>query len=363
MTVTNLLSDLPDLIVSDITPTVTEVSWGETIDISWTVTNQGTGNTTSYWYDNIYFSVDENFDPNEDTSVGEWWDYYGDNLVAGSSYTNSTTITLPSSPIEGVNSGYLLVVSDIYNNYQLETDENNNVSAVAIDPATNVTIAVTDVDDDVLPQLAIAPTNAVQPEGNQGLTPFTFTVTRTGDNTGTSSARWEVTGTGNNPANAADFPGGAFPSGTVTFAPGVTSQVITVNVQGDTVAEPNETFTVSLSEATNATITTATATATILDNDTISLLQPGRNEGLLIQEQRQTADINGILGRLRADIPGAQLYVPPLSFTARPLINGVVGDVFPTEIVQIEVDFAERPPGTLDYFGVAKQDEDGSFFL
>ncbi|MDB9539136.1 hypothetical protein, partial [Anabaenopsis arnoldii] len=60
MTVTNLLSDLPDLIVSDITPTVTDVSWGETIDISWTVTNQGTGNTTSYWYDNIYFSVDEN---------------------------------------------------------------------------------------------------------------------------------------------------------------------------------------------------------------------------------------------------------------------------------------------------------------
>ncbi|QOV22926.1 CARDB domain-containing protein, partial [Anabaenopsis elenkinii] len=70
MTVTLLsdLPDLPDLIVTDITPTLTEVSWGETLNISWTVTNQGSGNATSWWYDNIYFSVDENFDPNEDTS-------------------------------------------------------------------------------------------------------------------------------------------------------------------------------------------------------------------------------------------------------------------------------------------------------
>ncbi|MDH6107785.1 putative Ig domain-containing protein, partial [Anabaenopsis tanganyikae CS-531] len=150
MTVTNLLSDLPDLIVSDITPTVTDVSWGETIDISWTVTNQGTGNTTSYWYDNIYFSVDENFDPNEDTSVGYWWD--NNNLVAGSSYTTSTTITLPSSPIEGVNSGYLFVVSDL-DNYQLETNENNNVSAaVAIDfklPDLNDTPTLVNPIDDI----------------------------------------------------------------------------------------------------------------------------------------------------------------------------------------------------------------------
>ncbi|NCR77880.1 MAG: hypothetical protein GPI92_20970 [Microcystis aeruginosa K13-06] len=43
---------------------------------------------------------------------------------------------------------------------------------------------------------------------------------------------------------------------------------MTVNVQGDTTVEPNETFTVTLSNATNgATITTATATGTINNDD------------------------------------------------------------------------------------------------
>jgi uncharacterized delta-60 repeat protein len=121
------------------------------------------------------------------------------------------------------------------------------------------------IDEEINPTLSIAPLNAIQSEGNEELTPFTFTVTRTG-NTGTSSANWAVTGTGTNPPNVADF-GGTLPTGTVTFAAGETSQVITVNVSGDTVVEPEETFTVTLSNPSNATITTATATGTILNDD------------------------------------------------------------------------------------------------
>ena len=61
------------------------------------------------------------------------------------------------------------------------------------------------------------------------------------------------------------------PSGTVSFAAGETSKVITVDVQGDTTVELNENFTVTLSNATNGTtITTATATGTI-ENDDISV--------------------------------------------------------------------------------------------
>jgi hypothetical protein len=120
----------------------------------------------------------------------------------------------------------------------------------------------------------VATTNAVQPEGNSGTTPFTFTVTRTGNTTGTSTVNWAVTGTGTNPANAADFAGGTLPTGTVTFAPGVTSQVITVNVSGDTVVELDETFTVSLSNPSNATISTATTTGTIRNDDTVDNTAP-----------------------------------------------------------------------------------------
>ncbi|MCA2624882.1 MAG: pre-peptidase C-terminal domain-containing protein, partial [Microcystis sp. M20BS1] len=117
--------------------------------------------------------------------------------------------------------------------------------------------------------LAISATNASQTEGNSGSKAFTFTVARSGAATGTHNVNWAVTGSGSNPANATDFVGSVLPSGTVSFAAGETSKVITVNVQGDTTVEPNENFTVTLSNATNgATITTATAIGTIQNDDT-----------------------------------------------------------------------------------------------
>jgi len=120
------------------------------------------------------------------------------------------------------------------------------------------------------PTLAITATNGDRPEGNTGNTPFTFTVNRSGNATGTNNVNWAVTGTGTNPANAADFAGGLFPTGTLSFAAGETSKVITVNVQGDTIVEPNETFRVALSNPTNgATITTATAQGTIQNDDVV----------------------------------------------------------------------------------------------
>ena len=117
--------------------------------------------------------------------------------------------------------------------------------------------------------LAIAATNAVQNEGNAGSTPFTFTVTRSGDVSAASTVNYAVTGTGANPADGADFTGGVLPSGVVSFAAGQASAVITINVAGDSVVEPNNDFTVTLSGASAGTITTATATGTILNDDTV----------------------------------------------------------------------------------------------
>jgi chitinase len=55
-------------------------------------------------------------------------------------------------------------------------------------------------------------------------------------------------------------------SGTLTFAPGVTSQTISVGIYGDTLYENNPTFQVNLSSPTNATLARATATGTITDD-------------------------------------------------------------------------------------------------
>ncbi|HZL87876.1 MAG TPA: Calx-beta domain-containing protein [Pirellulaceae bacterium] len=56
-------------------------------------------------------------------------------------------------------------------------------------------------------------------------------------------------------------------SGTLTFQPGETSHTISIAIKGDRKREPNETFSVQLSNAGGATIEDAVATATILNDD------------------------------------------------------------------------------------------------
>lgn len=122
-------------------------------------------------------------------------------------------------------------------------------------------------DNDVTPTLSIAATDANKAEGTgTAATPFTFTVTRTGSSTGTASVNWTVTGTGT-AASANDFASGVFPSGTISFAAGETSKTITVNVAADSAKEKNEKFRVTLSGQTNATLGTATADGTIVNDD------------------------------------------------------------------------------------------------
>jgi len=153
----------------------------------------------------------------------------------------------------------------------IEADEEFTLTLTdAIDCSTDITTPTatgTILDDDATTAyLEIAATDAVKAEGNAGTTAFTFTVTRTGILSGTSTADYAVTGSGADPADAADF-GGVLPSGMVTFEPDSMVKTITVNVSGDVAVEPDENFTVTLSNPVNAVITTATADGTILDDD------------------------------------------------------------------------------------------------
>ncbi len=118
------------------------------------------------------------------------------------------------------------------------------------------------------PSYAIAATDAAKLEGNSGTTPFTFTVTRTGDTSAAATLGFAVTGSGANPAAASDFAGGTLPNGNVTFAAGATAATITVGVAGDTLVEPDEGFTVTLSGPTGTAIATPAASGTIRNDDT-----------------------------------------------------------------------------------------------
>lgn len=130
--------------------------------------------------------------------------------------------------------------------------------------------------------LSIAATNASRAEGATGNTPFTFTVTRTGDVSGSASANFVVTGSGGSPADAADF-SGSLPSGTVNFAASETSAIITINVSGDTQFEADEGFSVTLSNPSSGSILgTTAANGTILNDEAalaISVLNASRAEG------------------------------------------------------------------------------------
>ncbi|MDH6099335.1 hypothetical protein NWP21_10890, partial [Anabaenopsis sp. FSS-46] len=126
----DLLGDLPDLVVTSITA-AESVRWGETQEISWTVTNQGSKTTgTNYygWSDRIYFSLDESFDEN-DIPVGDYYSNYNQQLAPGQSYTASQTVTVPPG---FTGSGYLLVVTNA-NYSRLESDITNNVLAQGIE--------------------------------------------------------------------------------------------------------------------------------------------------------------------------------------------------------------------------------------
>jgi hypothetical protein len=122
------------------------------------------------------------------------------------------------------------------------------------------TAAGTIVTDD-LPTVSIAATSANQAEGNTGTTGFTFTVTRS-SGVGTASVNYAVTHGG---TVAADFSGAT--SGTVSFLAGETSKVITLDVVAEATTELNENFSVVLSGPVGATLGTASATGTIVNDD------------------------------------------------------------------------------------------------
>jgi len=145
---------------------------------------------------------------------------------------------------------------------------------------TGSAVTATVLNDDCV--LMVSADASSTPEGDDGVeTVFTFTVTRSGDISGSSSALWEIIPSGSRPANAADF-GGVFPSGAVAFQAGESTQQISVTVLGDAIGEYDETFTLVLSDPEGATILEGSAETTIANDDTgisISALDADKAEG------------------------------------------------------------------------------------
>lgn len=143
--------------------------------------------------------------------------------------------------------------------------------------------------------LSIADASTI--EGNGSSHTIDFTVTRIGGADGAVDATYTVTLPGGyGGASAADF--GAFAlTGLVHFENGQSTATISLPVLGDLQPEPNETFSIALSNATGgATIDRAIAVGTIL-NDDILPLKVGeiQGEGHRSAFEGQTVITNGIV--------------------------------------------------------------------
>jgi urease beta subunit len=130
--------------------------------------------------------------------------------------------------------------------------------------------------DDALPTVTIA--NVTANEGNSGTTNFAFAVTLSAVSANTVTVDYSTFD------GSAVVPGDyAATSGTLTFTPGETAKQIVVAVNGDTTVEASETFTVALSNPSNATISgTGVGTGTITNDDalpTVTIAAVTANEG------------------------------------------------------------------------------------
>lgn len=145
-----------------------------------------------------------------------------------------------------------------------DLDEADETLSLSISNPINASIADssgtgTIVDDDATPSLQSDTPSAAETDTTTALT-FTVTLSAASGRTVTVDyATSNGTATAGSDYTAA--------SGTLVFNAGDTSETVAVTVTGDELDEPNETLTLTLSGAQNATISQATATGTIVDDE------------------------------------------------------------------------------------------------
>lgn len=143
--------------------------------------------------------------------------------------------------------------------------EQNETFVVNLNTAVGATIAdgqgVATIINDDGPLLRI--NDVIKAESNSGVTPFAFTATLLPASASTVTVKYA---TANGTALApSDY---ATATGTLTFSPGQTSKIVTVNAVGNMVVEPNEYFFVNLHTVTGpATLFDEQGMGTITNDD------------------------------------------------------------------------------------------------
>ncbi|HEX8119085.1 MAG TPA: Calx-beta domain-containing protein, partial [Pyrinomonadaceae bacterium] len=132
---------------------------------------------------------------------------------------------------------------------------------------SQTTAALNITDNDAVPGVSIG--DATVAEGNAGTTNAAFNVTLSAASGKTVTVNYATAdGTA---AAGSDY---IAVSGALNFAPGETSKTVTVDINGDTSIESDETFFVNLSGATNAVIADAQGRGAVNNDDTAPAINP-----------------------------------------------------------------------------------------
>ena len=183
-------------------------------------------------------------------------------------------------------------------------------------------VAAVNKDAPALPTVSIA--SAVVVEGTGASVPMSFPVTLSPASTQVVTVGWEVV-FGTATSNDIDQATGA---GSITFQPTETSKNIVINVIGDSTVESTETFTVRLTNVTNAAIGVQSATGTIADNDTAAgPCSPRPN--ILISTARSGTD------QIVVTVKAGYGTIKKITFGSalKPLGNAVVETIGPSSII------------------------------
>jgi len=157
-------------------------------------------------------------------------------------------------------------------------------------------------------------------EGNSGTVNASFTVSLSAPSSQIVSVSFA---TANGTATAgSDY---VAASGTATFPIGVTTQPVTVAVNGDVVTESNEAFFVNLSNPTNATLADAQGIGTITDDDAVTITLNPTDDAFVRSDQTTTNFGTQTTLRMRQSSPILNSY---LKFT----VSGVTGAVLSAKL-------------------------------
>jgi large repetitive protein len=155
-------------------PNPYNVTWGQTIDVSFTVTNKTAARLDGYWYDAVVASKDSKLDPYPTDWALNYIAY--EPMAAHGSYTHTTQVKIDGPWALSAGPGYLLFVANNVDWSSPDADRSDNVIAIPITVrAPDLQVTTSGLDDK---GITITPASLV-PTGTS--VNVSWTVTNTGD--------------------------------------------------------------------------------------------------------------------------------------------------------------------------------------